>query len=83
MVGRAAVGAGLIRIDADLTAQAAVIEQLRRSTVLGNVVLRRGRDELKSLVDVWGPSGDRQQLFESMKIAFDPHGVLNPGRGPL
>ena len=83
LIGRAALGAGLIRVDADTAAQAVVIERFRRSTVLGNVVLLRGSAELKALVDVWGPSGDRQALFASMKRAFDPQGVLNPGRGPL
>ncbi|HEX3645860.1 MAG TPA: FAD-binding oxidoreductase [Vicinamibacterales bacterium] len=80
---RAAIGAGLIRIDGDAPAQATVIEQLRRSPVFGNVVIRRGSDALKAVVDVWGPHGDRRPLFDSLKRAFDPNGVLNAGRGPL
>jgi len=81
--GRAAIGAGLIRIDGDTPAQASAIEQLRRSPVFGNVVIVRGSDALKAVVDVWGPHGDRQPLFDSLKRAFDPNGVLNAGRGPL
>ncbi len=81
--GRAAIGAGLIRIDGDTPAQAAAIEQLRASSLFGNVVIVRGSDALKSLVDVWEPHGARQPLFDSLKRAFDPHGVLNAGRGPL
>ena len=81
--GRAAIGAGLIRIDGDTPAQAAVIEQLRGSSVFGNVVIVRGSDALKAVVDVWGSHGDRQPLFDSLKRAFDPNGVLNAGRGPL
>jgi glycolate oxidase FAD binding subunit len=81
--GRAAVGAGLIRIDGDAPAQAAVIEQLRASSLFGNVVIVHGSDALKSLADVWGTHGTRQPLFDSLKRAFDPHGVLNAGRGPL
>jgi len=81
--GRAAVGAGLIRIDGDARAQAATIEQLRRSTAFRHVVIVRGSDELKSLVDVWGPLGDRERLLVSLKRALDPIGVLNAGRGPL
>jgi glycolate oxidase FAD binding subunit len=80
---RAAIGAGLIRIDGDAPAQATIIEQLRRSPVFGNVVIRRGSDALKAVVDVWGPHGDRRPLFDSLKRAFDPNGVLNAGRGPL
>jgi glycolate oxidase FAD binding subunit len=81
--GRAAVGAGLIRIDGGAPAQAAVIEQLRASSLYGNVVIVRGSDALKSLADVWGTHATRQPLFDSLKRAFDPHGVLNAGRGPL
>ena len=81
--GRAAIGAGLIRIGGGTAAQAAVIEQLRASQVFGNIVIARGSAELKGLVDVWGSHGDRQPLFDSLKRAFDPNGVLNAGRGPL
>ena len=83
LVGRAAVGAGHIRIDADTAAQAAIVEQLRASRVFGNVVIVRGSPELKAMVDVWGSHGDRQPLFESLKRTFDPNGTLNAGRGPL
>jgi glycolate oxidase FAD binding subunit len=83
LIGRAAIGAGLIRIDGDIAAQASVIERLRASQAFGNVVLVRGAAELKTLVDVWGPHGDRQPLFDSLKRTFDPNGVLNAGRGPL
>jgi ferredoxin len=72
VIGRAAVGAGLIRIDGDTAAQAGVIEQLRVSPVFGNIVIVRGSGALKGLVDVWGSHGDRQPLFESLKRAFDP-----------
>ena len=83
VIGRAAIGAGLIRIDGDTASQARVIEQLRVSTLFGNIVIVRGSDELKSIVDVWGSHGDRQPLFDALKHAFDPNGVLNAGRGPL
>ena len=81
--GRAAIGAGLIRIDGDDAAQARAIERLRQSRTIGNIVIARGSPALKALVDVWGPQGDRAQLFASLKRAFDPNGVLNAGRGPL
>ena len=83
LVGRAAIGAGLIRLDADAPAQARFVEQLRQSPSFGNLVVLRGSSELKALVDVWGPQGDRAPLFASLKQAFDPHGILNAGRGPL
>jgi len=83
LVGRAGVGAGLIRIAGNPIAQARAIEQLRGSASFGNVVVLRATAELKALVDVWGTHGDRQPLFTSLKHAFDPQGILNAGRGPL
>ena len=83
MIGRAAVGSGLIRIGGDARTQANSVDALRRSASFRNVVIVRGSDELKALVDVWGPQGDRERLFASLKRALDPHGVLNAGRGPL
>jgi glycolate oxidase FAD binding subunit len=83
LVGRAAIGSGHIRIGGDAASQAAVIGHLRASSVFGNVVIVRGSPELKGLIDVWGSHGDRQPLFDSLKRAFDPNGVLNAGRGPL
>jgi len=83
LIGRAAVGAGFVRIDGDVDAQTRAIEKLRASTIVGNVVIVRGSEELKSCVDVWGSHGDRQPLFEALKRTLDPHNVLNAGRGPL
>jgi FAD/FMN-containing dehydrogenase len=83
MIGRAAVGAGLIRIDGDTAAQAAVVTWLRQSSSFGNVVIVRGSDELKSVVDVWGLPRDTQPVSDSIKRALDPNGILNAGRGPL
>jgi glycolate oxidase FAD binding subunit len=83
LIGRAAVGAGLARIDGDVDAQVRAIERLRASSVVGNVVVVRGSAELASRVDVWGSHGDRQPLFDALKRTLDPHNVLNAGRGPL
>jgi glycolate oxidase FAD binding subunit len=83
LIGRAAIGSGLIRIAGETSAQARAIEQLRASPVFGHIVIVRGSPELKALADVWEPHGDRQPLFDSLKRAFDPNGVLNAGRGPL
>jgi glycolate dehydrogenase FAD-binding subunit len=83
MIGRAAVGAGLVRVDGTEREQARIIEMLRHSPYFGNVVIVRAPPSLKNLVDVWGPPGDRGRLLASMKRAFDPHGVLNAARGPI
>ncbi|HXI27766.1 MAG TPA: hypothetical protein VNG89_05080, partial [Vicinamibacterales bacterium] len=81
-VGRAAVGAGVIRIAGDEAAQVKTIEGLRASRALGNVVVMRGSPTLKERVDVWGPDGGRGRLFDSLKHALDPNRVL-VGQGPL
>jgi glycolate oxidase FAD binding subunit len=83
LIGRGAVGAGLIRVGGDAHDHAAFVDALRRSSVFGNVVIVRGSAELKAMVDVWGAQGDRERLFASLKEALDPKGVLNAGRGPL
>ena len=84
LIGRAAVGAGLIRIDGDAARRRARSTQLRAIVrVRQRRRSLRGSAELKARVDVWGPHGDRQPLFDSLKRAFDPDGVLNAGRGPL
>jgi glycolate oxidase FAD binding subunit len=83
LVGRAAVGAGLMRIDADAGAQALIVDQLRQSSSFDNVVILRGSDDLKARVDVWGALGDRAPVFASLKRALDPDGVLNAARGPI
>jgi glycolate oxidase FAD binding subunit len=83
IVGRAGIGAGLIRIDADPATEARTIVRLRSSTSFGNVVLARGSADLKRLVNVWEPQGDRQPVFDALKRTLDPHGILNPGRGPI
>jgi hypothetical protein len=83
LIGRAAVGAGLIRFDADISAQARLVNDLRRSPSFANIVVRRGSPELAALVDVWGPLGDRGPLLATLKQTLDPHGTLNAGRGPL
>ena len=83
LIGRAAVGSGLIRIDADAASQVSIIEQLRRSAALGNVVVLRAGREVKSRVDVWGPAGDLEPVWRSLKQALDPHSILNAARGPL
>ena len=83
LLGRAAIGAGLVRLDAEAPVQARIVEALRQSSSFANVVVLRGSPALKALVDVWGSSGDRAPLFASLKQAFDPHGILNAGRGPL
>jgi hypothetical protein len=83
MVGRVGIGAGLMRIDADSRAQAAVVERLRSSVWVGNVSVLRADADLKQRVDVWGPPASAVDAARALKHMFDPAGILNAGRGPI
>jgi glycolate oxidase FAD binding subunit len=84
LVGRAGVGAGLIRIEGDVATTVRAIERLRdQSDVVGHVVVLRADAAVKDQADVWGPTGDTAALLGAVKRALDPAGILNAGRGPL
>jgi len=84
LIGRAALGSGLLRIDADVRVQRNVVERMRsRGDVFRHVVLLRAEPSLKQQLDVWGPLGDAGSLGASVKHALDPNGILNAGRGPV
>lgn len=82
LVGRAAVGAGFVRIEGDASAQSRVISRLRASDLVKHVVVLRASPEVKSGLDVWGHLGDAAEVTRKLKHAFDPNGILNAGRGP-
>jgi hypothetical protein len=83
LVGRAGVGAGFVRVDADASTQVKAIGLLRATDSVGNVVVLRAAPEVKAQADVWGPPGDTAALLREIKRAFDPAGILNAGRGPV
>jgi glycolate oxidase FAD binding subunit len=84
LVGRAGVGAGLIRVEGDVATTVRAIERLRdQSDVVGHVVVLRADAAVKDQADVWGPPGDTAALLGAIKRALDPAGILNAGRGPI
>ena len=84
LVGRAGVGAGLIRVEGDVATTVRAIERLRdQPDVVGHVVVLRADAAVKDQADVWGPAGDTAALLGAVKRAFDPAGILNAGRGPV
>lgn len=46
----------------------------------GHAIIFTAPAELKSAVDVWGPSPSTFSLMRELKRQFDPKGLLNPGR---
>jgi glycolate oxidase FAD binding subunit len=79
-VGRAAVGAGLVRVGGTLAEQKAVIEELRRGP--GRVAVLSASPGLKGEVDVWGDPVPWAVPLAALKRSFDPAGILGAGRGP-
>ncbi|HEY6507534.1 MAG TPA: FAD-binding oxidoreductase [Vicinamibacterales bacterium] len=82
-VGRAGVGAGLLRIEGTAAAQARAVERLRQAAAVRHVVLLSGSPELKASVDVWGEPVGWHQPLAALKRSLDPTGILGAGRGPL
>jgi hypothetical protein len=83
MAGRVGTGAGLLRVDGDVRTQTAVVERMRSSVWVGNVVALRASPELKRQIDVWGPPASASGAARALKNMFDPAGILNAGRGPI
>ena len=48
----------------------------------GSVVVERAPVGVKSALDVWGIEGADVALMQRLKTAYDPTGVLAPGRLP-
>ncbi|MFQ5810171.1 MAG: FAD-linked oxidase C-terminal domain-containing protein, partial [Armatimonadota bacterium] len=48
----------------------------------GWAMVERAPAAVKELAGVWGRAGPHQKLMASIKEAFDPAGILSPGRLP-
>jgi glycolate oxidase FAD binding subunit len=46
----------------------------------GHAVMYAAPPEVKTGIEVWGPSPPTISLMRKLKQRFDPHGILNPGR---
>ena len=84
VAGSAALGALRARIDGvDVGALARGIERLRElvADVDGGVMIERGPRALREAIDPWGSvPPPALAVMRGIKEAFDPTGVLNPGR---
>lgn len=80
LTARAALGAGVLRVDDVMAAD--VVHQLRtRADLVSNVVVIR--QSTAAPLDPWGPPPPTAALLASLKRTFDPAGILNAGRGPI
>src|SRR5262249_43552164 len=74
---------GVVRLAvADPAEVAPLVRELRRRAARrgGLVGVERARSEATSGVDVWGDVGEGLGLMRRLKAAFDPGGILAPGR---
>lgn len=84
LTGRAGLGSGLLRVDAEAHVQRTIVERMRsRRELFRHVVVLRAAPQLKAQLDVWGSLGDAGVVGTAVKRALDPHGILNAGRGPV
>ena len=81
---RAAIGAGLLRLEGSSDWQASVVDRLRaRGDLLRHVTIQDAPPEVKAMVDAWGSLGPAGVLGTAIKRALDPAGILNASRGPI
>lgn len=85
LAGYALPSAGIVHFSVlDGTPDAALhfIETLRSAATSlgGSLVVEWCTPEVKSRLDVWGPPGDDFDVMRKLKEAWDPKGVLSPGR---
>ena len=59
-----------------------LVERVRRlaAEIGGTLAVERCSTELKGAIDVWGPPGDDFEMMRKVKSAWDPKGILSPGR---
>jgi len=86
LAGFAQVGVGVVHLcllqetmGANVTG---LVLRLRRSAngLQGSLVVEHCPLDLKNQLDVWGSDGDDLPIMRKMKSAWDPEGVLAPGR---
>lgn len=66
----------------DISGMVTAIENLRRmaNEMRGAFVVERCETEIKSRVEVWGTPGNDFDIMRKVKQAWDPKGILSPGR---
>jgi glycolate oxidase FAD binding subunit len=83
----AEAGTGVVRYyldpkSAGPAAFAGAVQSLRTFALKarGSLVVLHASPAFKPGLDVWGPAGSSLPLMRGVKTAYDPHGILSPGR---
>ncbi len=83
-LGQTAVGMAhiLIWAPADSLVVPGMVDRLRQAAEGsgGELVIEQAAPSLKAVLDVWGTPGDDFEVQRKLKTAWDPKGVLSPGR---
>jgi glycolate oxidase FAD binding subunit len=79
-IGRAALGVVYVRIDGAIEAQVDAVTALR--LLSPSTVVLEAVEPVRARVSAWPDMGDAFPLMRAVKSRFDPHHILNPGRGP-
>lgn len=83
-VANADIGTGIIRMSFDADERFVVdqIKRLRKSVASrgGTLFIEKAPHEVKAEADAWGDAGATLSLMRTLKEAFDPNSLLNPGR---
>lgn len=83
-VATADIGTGIIRMSFDADERLVVdqIKRLRKSVVSsdGTLFIEKAPHDVKAEADAWGDAGATLSLMRTLKEAFDPKSLLNPGR---
>ena len=78
------LGTGIIRLafDADDESVVDSIQRIRANAVAvnGSVVIEKASLQVRQTIDSWGNVGSTATLMRSIKAAFDPQSLLNPGK---
>ncbi|HEV2178312.1 MAG TPA: FAD-binding oxidoreductase [Terriglobia bacterium] len=59
-----------------------LVEQMRAAVLElgGSLVVELAPADFKSRIDTWGPPGDDFEVMRKLKAAWDPSGIMAPGR---
>jgi glycolate oxidase FAD binding subunit len=84
IAGRGALGVLYLRRSGPPDEVAAWLQDLRTRLARrgGHAVVVRAPADWPRQLDPWGPPRSDAALMRAVKAQFDPHNILNPGRGP-